>query len=251
MLNKFVLIFIAIFIIPNLLVGCAVTNSNLLARVTASPAATSSPDNPTDIPPSPTPTTTPNPPTITYTPVPPSATPTKTLTATPIPSKTPTKTPTVELTATLNSSGSGSAALPGGTVDNSVRIYLISPGTDGPICGDSVVGVKTNFTETNDIAENVEAAVSRLLAIDSEWVGGLYNPLAYSDLWLAEVKFNSGSGNVLVRFRGNYNPTKNPCDNTRVRAQVWSTVKQFRGVVSTDIMLNNTPLGDKLSNENR
>lgn len=231
--------------VVSLLAGCALASStsseienstptSLLTTVL--PTHTDSPVPATDTPEPPTPTNTPLPPTDTPTPEPSlTSTPTVTPSATP----TDTATPTVKV---------ASVALPGGVVDDSVRIFLISQNTGGSICGDSAVSIKTSVVETNDIEKNVEAALKQLLGIRSTWAGNLYNPLANSNLKLAEVKFNRGSGVIMVRFRGEYVPTGDPCDNTRVRAQVWSTIKQFRGIKSTNIYLNNMPFGDRLSN---
>lgn len=169
----------------------------------------------------------------------PGATPTATLPA----SDTPTITPTATLTATQTAG----AALPN-TVVNAVNIYLIRQQTNGPICGDSAIAVGSGIKRSGDIARDVEAALHQLLSLDGVKIGDLYNPLGASDLKVTDVFFGDDSGLITVQIRGTYRQPKDPCDNTRVRAQVWSTVKQFEEITATNIYLNGVPFGDKLSN---
>jgi hypothetical protein len=127
-------------------------------------------------------------------------------------------------------------------------IFLIRQQTGGPICGDSAIPVATLIKRSGDIARDVEAGLKLLFSIDEKMVQDLYNPLYKANLKVVEVSFNEKTGLIDVFIRGVYPQPKDPCDNTRVREQVWQTVKQFKEIKSTDIILNGYPFGDKLSN---
>lgn len=189
----------------------------------------------TNIPPTVTPTQT-----STETPLPPTSTPTPEPTRTTLPTKTPTETPTV--TATSNPSSNTSSFY--GSAENPVRIYLILK-SPGDVCSGNVFPVKTNIEQTGDYLTDVEAALKQLTGIRSIWWGDLYNPLAYSNLRLADVSMEGKS--MRVQFRGTYNSTGNPCENRLIRAQVWSTIGQFPGVPDFTVWLNNALLGDILA----
>ena len=64
---------------------------------------------------------------------------------------------------------------------------------------------------------------------------------------MESVRFNSGL--ATVNLRGTYAKPDDDCDNLRVKAQVWTTVRQFRGVRTTNIYLNGIPFGDRVSND--
>ena len=179
-------------------------------------------------------------PTNTIVPYTPTASPTKTS------SLTPTITSTFTPTATYTSTPSSTATID--NPNNVLRIYLISTSTDGPICGDYAIGIRTLTSISDNVEQDVTNALIQLLGISSVMVGGLYNPLANSDIKLSNVDFDQADGLVTVYLRGEYHKPEDRCDNTRVRAQVWSTVKQFPQVKATNIYLNNMPFGDKLSN---
>lgn len=191
-------------------------------------------------------TQTPVPPTSTSTPQPPTSTPTGT--PTDIPTHTPTVTLTTTATLTPTTVATTGVNLSSGSVDKPIRIYLIAKNTAGQICGDSAVAVKTSVEQSNDVAKNVEAALKQLVGINNPWVGSLYNPVANSSLRVNDVSFKNG--NLVVRFSGNYTQPDDPCDNTRVRAQIWSTIKQFRGINSLVVYLNSGLLGDRLAKGN-
>ena len=190
-------------------------------------------------------TPTPQAPTETNTPIPPSHTPTLEPTATATPSQTPTFTPTTESTATTARDNTNSAQLPGGSAKDSVRIYLISQNTGGPLCGDSAVAIKTSVNRSGDLTKDIEAALKQLVGIRSKWVGNLYNPVANHGLRVSDVSMNNG--HLIVRFTGAFTQPDDPCDNTRVRAQIWSTIGQFQRINSMTVYHNNSFLGDKLS----
>lgn len=208
---------------------------------------------PTPVPPTSTaapPTETPLP---TNTPVPPSATPTvtPTLTAsatstiTPSPTNTPTYTPSYTNTSPPSPSDSI-----GGSVENAIKIYFVLPPVGGAAgCDATAIGVGIRQSRSNDIANDAKIALKQLLSNKSEYAFGLYNPLSRSNIKVDNVKFDRSTGLITVNLRGTYSKPKDDCDNTRVKAQVWSTVKQFRGVKATNIYLNGIPFGDRVSND--
>jgi hypothetical protein len=183
-------------------------------RVESSPAINTAQATATEVPPTVTNTHTIQPPTATFTQLPPTATFTAvpTNTATQVPSDTPTALPTATFTPT------------------------------------ALIWVGSGAVQTGDIAEDVNAGLKQLFSYRNEWVGGMYNPLFRSSIKVADVTFDSGSGLITVNLSGSYVQPDDPCDNTRVRVQVWSTIRQYEGVTSTNIYLNKSPFGDKLSN---
>jgi hypothetical protein len=80
-------------------------------------------------------------------------------------------------------------------------------------------------------------------------VGGLLNPLFRSNLRVNNVIFNSKNGLITVDLTGTYKPTGDDCDNSRVKAQIWQTIRQYREIKATNIYLNGIPFGDRLSND--
>lgn len=227
--------------------------SVLLLAVFAS-GCTSAAQTPTSLPPSPTqpaPAATLAP---TETPVPPSATPEPTATATPEPptatpqpteTTVPTETPTETPTAAAAPAGGGVAA-----VEDPILMYFISENDNGPVaCGDFIIGVSTGVSRSKDTGADIQLALERLFAQPGEYAFGLYNPLFRSNIRVDEVEFTSSNGLAQVYLRGKYVRPQDKCDNLRVKAQVWTTVRQFRGVKMTNIYLNRVPFGDLVSND--
>lgn len=211
------------------------------------PTITSIPPTATMLPPTdtPLPTETPLPPTNTPSPTPTKAPPTSTATETAIPSDTPTASPTIVPT----SSTAQAASLLSAASKDIVWIYFIQQGTGGPICGDTAVPVGSGVEQSGDIEEDLDKALSVLFSYNDDNVGGLYNPLSKSNLRVNGVNFNSDNGLMTVDLSGTYKPTGDKCDNTRVKAQVWQTIRQWREVKATNIYLNGIPFGDRVSND--
>lgn len=207
-----------------------------------------------------TPTATAVPPTATWTAtlVPATATPTllpptPNATATDLPTETPTQgptdTPAPTATNTPLAIPAGAAPLPAGK-PNSVLIFFILRDTGGPAgCGDSAIGVWTSAEKTGKIDKDMRAALKALFSYHSEYVGPYYNPAYRSRLRVEEVTFDEDTGLANVYLSGTYRPSDDNCDNTRVRDQVWGTIRQFRDVRATNIYLNNVPFGDFLAND--
>jgi hypothetical protein len=209
---------------------------------TASPTAT-------PLPPTATFTATQIPPTATLTPLPP----TPTATASPLPTDTPTLAPTDTPGPTATNTPlpipAGAAPLPAG-VPNSVLIYFILEGTGGPAgCGDSAIAVWTSSSKTGKIDKDLRAALKALFSFKTKYVGPYYNPVYLSRLRVEEVTFDEESGLASVYLSGGYRPSGDPCDNTRVRDQIWGTIRQFGEIRATNIYLNGIPFGDFLAND--
>jgi hypothetical protein len=180
--------------------------------------------------------------TATLTALPPTATELPSPTVTESPTETPPPSPT--LIATLAPTGSTTKFGAGDTA----LMYFIQTETGGPVgCGDSAIGVGSGVSMKGDSDDILQAALQKLLSYDEKYVAGLYNPL-----YLSTIKVNSVSisnGLATVNLRGKYRPSGDECDNLRVKAQVWLTVRQFKEVEATNIYLNNVPFGDLVSND--
>jgi len=84
----------------------------------------------------------------------------------------------------------------------------------------------------------------------SKYYGSLYNPVSYSTFRVADINLSEASGFLTVWLSGKYKPSGNKCDNTRVKAQIWSTAKQFGGITGTNFYINGpNPFGDFVSND--
>lgn len=219
-----------------------------LVPTTQVPKETALPATNTFLPPSATSTATAEPTaTLTTTPssTPTQLPPTATATESPTPSESPTALPTETPTQATGDSGSAVSYPSGGYVS----MYLIQEGTGGPICGDSAFPVSSGVERKGDVASEVSAALKQLFSIKSEYVGGFLNSLHRSRFRVNKVNFNSDNGLITVDLQGSYRPTGDPCDNSRVRAQIWSTIRQYEEVKATNIYLAGIPFGDRVSND--
>ena len=68
-----------------------------------------------------------------------------------------------------------------------------------------------------------------------------------SNLEVSNVDFKKYYGEITVDLKGTYVRSGDRCDDSRVRAQVWSTVRQFPEVKKVNIFLNGNLLGDILA----
>ncbi|MCK5313475.1 MAG: GerMN domain-containing protein [Anaerolineales bacterium] len=184
---------------------------------------------------SPPPSATPLPPTETPTPLPPTETSTATLTPSPTNTPFPTETPTETLVPPTPSG------------EDAVYVYYIQLDTGGPVsCGDSLIKANTGVWRTGDVEKDVATALKRLF-YKREYFGNLYNPVYLSNLEVSNVSFHTYYGEVSVDLSGTYVRSGDRCDDSRVRAQVWSTVRQFPEVKKVNILLNGNLLGDILA----
>lgn len=214
----------------------------------APPTATQEPATDTPEPTeTPAPTDTPEP---TETPtLPPTETPTETPTKPP--TETPTETPTPSATPFPSPTALPVVASGGWGADHqAVLIYFVQLNNEGGEgCADTAVGVPSGVARSGDIEKDIAEGLRRLLSYKSEYVGNLYNPVYRSNMAVESVDFESDTGLITVNFRGTYIPSGDDCDNTRVKAQLWNTIRQYRDVKKTNIYLNGGPLGDKVSND--
>jgi len=215
---------------PQMSRASAVPATNTLIPPNATPTATTEPTATLTLTPSSTPTQPP---------------PKATATETPTPSESPTALPTEPPTQATNESA---PAIPSASSEY-VSMYLIQVGTGGPICGDSAIPVSSGVEHTGSVESDVSSALKQLFSIKSEYVGGFLNSLYRSQLRVNKVKFNSKNGLITVDLQGSYRPTGDPCDNSRVKAQIWSTIRQYEEVKATNIYLDGIPFGDRVSND--
>ena len=198
----------------------------------------------------PLPTATQSPPSATL--PPPTATYTQTPTETLIPTATSTVTllPTDTLTPTPSNTPTATLPPPTPSGEDAIYIYYIQLDTDGPVgCGDSAIKINTGQWRTGDIAQDTAAALKRLFASRYQYYGTLYNGIYASNISVDSVTFKSFTGDISIRLSGTYGRTDDRCDNSRSRAQIWSTIRQFSDVKTIDILLNGNLLGDILAND--
>ncbi|HWQ83331.1 MAG TPA: hypothetical protein VN363_02125 [Anaerolineales bacterium] len=196
---------------------------------------------PTATPVLPTPTQVP--PTATFTPLP---------TETPVPSATPTETPVPTETQTPTPTETATPTLPPPTPsgEDALYIYYILRESGGPVgCGDTAIKINTGLWRTGDVAQDTAAALKSLFALRYQEYGSLYNGLYASNLKVDSVTFKAFEGIISIRLSGSYGRTEDRCDNSRSRAQIWSTIRQFSDVKTIDILLNGNLLGDILAND--
>lgn len=187
------------------------------------PSSTLIPSSPTPLPP----TATPVPPTSTYTPT---VTQTSLPTETPTPSETPTET----------------SPPPTASGEDAIYVYYIQKDTGGPVsCGDSLIKVNTGLYRSGDTEADIKTALSRLFN-KQEYIGNLYNPIFRSNWKIQSINFKGYEGLADISLGGAYVRSGDRCDDSRVRAQIWTTIRQFPGVKTVYILLNGNLLGDIL-----
>jgi hypothetical protein len=128
-------------------------------------------------------------------------------------------------------------------------VYYIQTGTGGPVaCGDSLIKVNTGLYRSGDVAADVRTALGRLFN-KQQYLGNLYNPISRSNLKVVSVDFKDYEGLADVSLDGAYVRSEDRCDDGRVRAQIWTTIRQFPGVKTVYILLNGNLLGDILASD--
>ena len=113
-------------------------------------------------------------------------------------------------------------------------------------CGDSLIKLNTGVARSGNVEADVAIALKRLF-VKVENFGALYNPAFRSNIDVTRVEFKAYSGLVNVDLKGTYVRSGDRCDDGRVRAQVWTTIRQFPGVKTVYILLNGNLLGDILA----
>lgn len=183
------------------------------------------------------PTHTPAP--VTDTPLPPTPTPTASGTPTATPSPTDTPTPTETPTST--------SPPPTASGEDAIYVFYIALNTGGPVgCGDTLVKVNTGLYRSGDNESDIAAAL-RSLFNKQQYIGSLYNPVFRSNWRIESVEFKAFEGLADVSLSGGYVRSDDRCDDSRVRAQIWTTIRQFPGVKTVYILMNGNLLGDILA----
>jgi hypothetical protein len=185
----------------------------------------------------------------TETPSPPSPTATATLTVTPTPSPTASPSPSPTVTETPLPSETPTATLPPPTPsgEDAIYIYWIQLDTGGSVaCGDSLVPINTGQYRTGVEETDVATALARLFS-KVKGSGELVNPAYLSNIQVESVEFHNFYGEVDVNLKGTYVRTGDHCDDYRVRAQVWTTIRQFKTIKTVNVLLNGNLLGDILA----
>ncbi len=207
-----------------------------------SPVETALPVTDTRVPSSPTseptqtPTSTPVTPTETQTPLP-SATPTLAFTDTPVPTETSTASPTAAF-----------FLLPAAR-EGTVNIYFIQLNSGIGACGDRLIAIGSGEPVTGKTARDVTAGLNKLFSYRKMYYGELYNPQGASRFRVDDVSFDKKKGEIVVYLRGSFNRPEDPCENTRLKTQIWATISQFPEIEHEIVFLNRVLLGDLISND--
>jgi len=178
--------------------------------------------------------------TDTITPVPPTQT--STLEPTFTPSVADTETPSPSQTSTIPPT-SGFIPLPYAR-DDEVKIYFILPDPTPGGCNDRIIAVSSGAKITGNIAKDVAAGLRKLFTYRNDHYGDLYNALHAGKFRVEDVDFDKGGGLIDVMLSGSYRRSPDPCENARVKAQVWTTIRQFPEIKQTNIFLGRIPFGD-------
>ena len=183
---------------------------------------------------------------------------------------TPTAAPTLTATATLAPATLAPATLAPPTPSGKDAIYIFyvqsQSGQDngsqkkgegkgssqpkgasgGTLCGDTLVAINTGLPRSGDTAADITNALKRLFS-KVKGSGSLVNPAYLSNIEVVKVDFAAFLGVVDVDLAGTYVRTGDHCDDYRVREQVWTTIRQFEGVKTVNVLLNGNLLGDILA----
>lgn len=142
------------------------------------------------------------------------------------------------------------SATPSPTSTVQTNIYLVAVGDDGELgkkigCNDSLVPVEMQIDST---ADPLTAALRKLLSLENRKhePSGLYNALYQSDLSVEEVRMTNGE--ATIRLSGTLR-LGGVCDEPRIKAQLRQTALQYTSVKEVSIVINGTPLEDKLGGE--
>jgi hypothetical protein len=175
------------------------------------------------------------------------STPTLTLTPEPSATLTITSTPAPSETSTPEDTPTATAAPPTPFGEDAIYIYMIQKDSGGKVaCGDSIVPINTGLWRTGDVESDVRTALQRLF-VKQQFIAGLNNPAYLSNIQVDSVDFRNFQGIISIRLSGTYVRSGDRCDDRRVREQVWSTIRQFSGIKTIDILLNGNLLGDILA----
>jgi hypothetical protein len=172
-----------------------------------------------------------------------------TATSTLVPSSTPTLADTATPTLTLTATPLSQADIPFPAASaSSINIYFVLLNAGSGACGDRFIAVSSGSNKTGNIARDVKTALQSLFSYHQKKYGSLYNALGTSRFHANEVAFGD-NGLIEVRLSGDFDRPTDACENTRVKSQIWATIKQFPEIKQTNIFLGNVPFGDLISND--
>ena len=213
--------------------GCSAAGS--FAETTEPPAANVAPATET-----PSPTST-----FTHTPPPPTDTPTLEPTATFTLPATDTPTPT----ETMTPSPTGLGFLLPAARSDMISIYFVQLNSGIGSCGDRYLAFSSGEPITGNIARDVATGLRKLFSYRKKTYGELYNPVGSSKLGVDNVDFDKKAGQIDVHLRGALNRPDDPCENLRLKNQIWLTIKQFPEIKKEIVFINKVLLGDLISND--
>lgn len=113
-------------------------------------------------------------------------------------------------------------------------------------CGDTMVKLNTGAPRTGDIEADIKTGLKRLFS-KQPYYGRLYNPVYLSNITVVSVDFKPGNGTATIELTGTYVRSGDRCDDGRVRAQVWTTIRQIPEVKNIYIYLDGQKFGDILA----
>lgn len=181
-------------------------------------------------------------------------------TNTPLASLTPSSTATITITptdiqtetstATITPQNSENSSVNSGDqVKDPIRIFFIQENTGGSICGDSLIWINTDIPRSNSTVKNVTSALGRLFSYRTKYVGGYYNPAHVVNAKVKKVTL-SEEGFLFIQLAGSMKERPiDDCENIRLRSQIWSTFRQFKGYDKYTIYLDSALLGDLINTD--
>jgi hypothetical protein len=102
------------------------------------------------------------------------------------------------------------------------------------------------MARSGNIEADVATALTRLF-YQREFFGILYNAIFRSNMSVKSVEFVEDTGLINIYLDGTYVRSGDRCDDSRVRAQVWTTIRQFKEIKTIYILLRTSLLGDLLA----
>lgn len=130
-----------------------------------------------------------------------------------------------------------------------VNVYFVALEDNGQTgikigCNDSLVPVKREVS-TQDVLKNTLAF---LLAYQQQYYGesSLYNSLYQSHLQIQEITIQDSIATVKLTGQVQLGGT---CDTPRFVEQLKATILQFNHITSTEILINNSPLEDVVTQQ--
>lgn len=186
--------------------------------------------------------------------------PTATVTPTlPAPTETPTQEPTAthtlqasdtpSPTETLTPSPTALGFLLPAARANMISIYFVQLNSGIGSCGDRYLAFSSGEPITGNIARDVTTGLRSLFSYRKKNYGELYNPVGSSKLAVDNVDWDKKKEQIEVHLRGSLDRPEDACENSRLKSQIWLTIKQFSEIKKEIVFINNVLLGDLVSND--